>query len=628
MRAPDLTGKGGATISTSDANGKARNTTGRQTVVFRKGAIEAGIGFLRSAGFTVVISNSSNPKGIREDEVGAADAIVYPKLEVALVAGNPDQMSALKNFASDSSSPILTIRDEKIRYALPYTTMQSEASASSVPVSLDYPKDYERALIERIVANLVKNAGREATANAATLTLDESLITWGLQKTNVDKSNLSGRGIRVAVLDTGIDFTLNSDGTPSFHPDFKDRTIVTQSFVNGVASAKDGKGHGTHCIGTACGPRQPAKSPRYGIAHQSVIYVGKVLNDQGAGADAWIIAGIEWAVSQGCHIISMSLGSPREPGETFDATYEEIAKRALDAGTLIIAAAGNDSARPDLVKPVGGPANCPSIMAVAALDPNLNVARFSDGGINPNGGEVNLAAPGVRVFSSYPVSQGGHERLSGTSMATPHVAGIAALYAEANEGVRGRQLWDLLTQTATQLPFTEGDVGRGLVQAPISERNSGGQEPGIVRIEEGSPIIIGGGGSVGMDFDNTHYVRDGGGGVFASTDDRLTTVQVIHQNGKLLRNFFPEIRNNRCVVRVVCEKAGGADPVTIRVSGGPNGPMTASFSETEFPFDASKELHYSALRKVKSVAVENIVTGAMASYVVPEGWAGTILIDN
>ena len=144
--------------------------------------------------------------------------------------------------------------------------------------------------------------------------------------------------------------------------------------------------------------------------------------------------------------------------------FESVGKRALDNGSLIIAAAGNDSSRPGNVEPVSHPANCPSIMAVAALDSQLQAAWFSNGGRNPDGGHVDIAGPGVNVDSSYPMPTR-YKSLSGTSMATPHVAGIAALYAEAS-GSRGQALWNLLIQNAQRLSLPSVDVGIGLVQAP------------------------------------------------------------------------------------------------------------------------------------------------------------------
>jgi subtilisin family serine protease len=192
-----------------------------------------------------------------------------------------------------------------------------------------------------------------------------------------------------------------------------------------------------------------------------------VLNNQGMGTDTNILAGIDWAIRNECAVVSMSLGAP--PEETFSLVFEQVAKRALAAGTLIIAAAGNDSRRPGLIAPVGHPANCPSILAVGALDKTLLVAFFSNGGLNPDGGQVDIAAPGVDVLSSWPRPRL-YNRISGTSMATPHVAGIAALLAEANPDVRGGGLAALLTQYARRLMSSARDVGAGIVQAPQPSR--------------------------------------------------------------------------------------------------------------------------------------------------------------
>ncbi|MSQ46904.1 MAG: hypothetical protein EXR78_00725 [Deltaproteobacteria bacterium] len=249
--------------------------------------------------------------------------------------------------------------------------------------------------------------------------------------------------------------------------------------------SSDLNGHGTHCIGTALGAQQPAGGVRrYGCAFRGEIYVGKVLSNQGSGGDSGILAGINWAITNQCRVISMSLGAPVQPGETFSAIYENVAQRALrsNPGTLIIAAAGNESSRPGMIAPVGRPANCPSILAVAALDSNLRIARFSNGGMNPNGGGVDIAGPGVGIFSSVPepfpatVQPGGPGRpwppryhsISGTSMATPHVAGIAAMWLEARgTGTTAQSLWQLLTGNAIRLTLPSRDAGAGLVQAPL-----------------------------------------------------------------------------------------------------------------------------------------------------------------
>jgi len=162
----------------------------------------------------------------------------------------------------------------------------------------------------------------------------------------------------------------------------------------------------------------------------------------------------------------MSLGAPVQPGQPFSQVFESVARRVLNRGTLIVAAAGNDSdRRVGRIQPVSHPANCPSILAVAAVDVNLGVAFFSNRGVNPMGGQVDIAGPGVNVYSSWPMPTR-YRRISGTSMATPHVAGIAALFAEASPAATASDIWRQLSQMARRLPLPSADVGAGLVQAP------------------------------------------------------------------------------------------------------------------------------------------------------------------
>ena len=213
--------------------------------------------------------------------------------------------------------------------------------------------------------------------------------TWGLQAIKALNSRFSGKGVKVAVLDTGFDLD---------HPDFHGRAITSQSFIPGQ-SVQDDNGHGTHCIGTACGPKNPVRGRRYGVAFEAEIFAGKVLTNQGSALGRSTLAGIEWAVGQGCHIVSMSLGSRVQPGQTFLTAFETTAREAMRRGTLIVAAVGNDSRRSQSqIRPVSSPANCPSIMAVAAIDRSLNTADFSNSAINADAA-IDIAGPGVQVYS-------------------------------------------------------------------------------------------------------------------------------------------------------------------------------------------------------------------------------------
>jgi subtilisin family serine protease len=278
---------------------------------------------------------------------------------------------------------------------------------------------------------------------------------------------ITGQGIRVAILDTGIAVLPAGvaapppGAPPREHPDLLARINKAnlKSFVTGE-SVEDLNGHGSHCAGTACGPLAPGVAPRYGIAYGAELFVGKVLSNGGSGDDTSVLAGIEWALANGCHVISMSLSSVARLQDPPSRVYERVAQRALAQNALIVAAAGNNG--PGM--PVNRPANCPSILAVGAVDAALQVASFSARGLAPaGGGAVDLVAPGVNVHSSWRMPQR-YNRISGTSMATPHVAGIAALIAQAT-GLRGKALWNHLVARARPLSTDVAAYGAGLVQA-------------------------------------------------------------------------------------------------------------------------------------------------------------------
>jgi subtilisin len=285
---------------------------------------------------------------------------------------------------------------------------------------------------------------------------DNASAYWGIQAVRALTSKYTGKNIPIAILDTG--FLLG-------HPDFQSRVIQSKSFITGE-DVNDLNGHGTHCTGVAAGGLRGSNQSRYGVSQDSNIFIGKVLSNAGSGADSGIIAGLDWAMTNGCKVISMSLGAPTRIGQAHSRIYEDIAKQGLERGTLIIAAAGNESNRSSSsIKPVGHPANCPSIMAVAAVDRFLKVADFSCGAVNDNGGEVNIAGPGVAVMSAYKSPQN-YTSINGTSMATPFVSGVAAQLWEKNPNATAKQIWDMLVSSARPIGLPQTDVGAGLVQSP------------------------------------------------------------------------------------------------------------------------------------------------------------------
>lgn len=407
-------------------------TTGRYIVLLPKEAGTAGIS---------AITNAIGAEEINDSAMS--------NIGVAVVTLDPNQLQSL-NIAIAGPQPILAVEPEQIMYAIGNIAINGDMANY-----LQGYKDGTSNLVDSLTNGGSQSRQELTTSNFS----DIAGATWGLQATKALGNLYTGSGIKVAVLDTGIDLT---------HPDFVGRAITSQSFITGE-SVQDLQGHGTHCIGTSCGllnPPDSATPRRYGVAYNAQIFAGKVLSNLGSGADGGILAGIDWAITNGCEIISMSLGADVPFGTPYSRIYEEVAKRALSKGTLIIAAAGNAST-PNSIRPVGRPANCPSIMAVAAVDKQFTIASFSSRS-ELNFGGVDIAGPGVDVYSTWStqsVSSLRYRTISGTSMATPHVAGLAALYAEAT-GKRGLELWALLLQNAQRLPLSSMDAGIGLVQAP------------------------------------------------------------------------------------------------------------------------------------------------------------------
>jgi subtilisin family serine protease len=422
-------------------------TTGRYLVVLSddcQGDTKASVEALKAvAGAQKVATSEEYEEGaVDMADAAGADAVVFSNLAVAVVSGD-DRMQLFAAATGDETSRIVSVEPEPIFYA---------SALAEAPALKEYFRGY-KAAVDHLYQELNGEETELLDGEIQAVFNDTAQFTWGLQATRVHTSRFSGQGTRVCVLDTGLDLQ---------HPDFRGRRIAARSFVPNQA-VQDQHGHGTHCTGTACGPKvPPGGSRRYGAAFGSDIFIGKVLSNQGSGQGAWILAGMDWAVGQQCHVISMSLGNALT---TVSPAYEAAGRRALDRGSLIVAAAGNHrQTAPNPPGVVGQPANSPSILAVAALNNNLALAPFSCTSNPVTGGKVDIIGPGVDVYSTWPMPTR-YRIISGTSMATPHVAGIAALWAQAR-GVRGAALWNLITRFARPVRIPAADAGAGLVQAP------------------------------------------------------------------------------------------------------------------------------------------------------------------
>ncbi len=402
--------------------------TGRYIAIFKDSATDTAISqFKETNNLSVASAASFGDSAVQFEDLGDAEVLVFEQLNAALISR--EAVAAIFPNAND--------------VAVANDVAGNDTGAPAVP-TLDPNGPIEQLVPEAFVYAIDDSPSASGSGGTATATAQAT--TYGLSLTAVDQSGWMGNGIKLCVLDTGIDLN---------HPDFAGRAIVSKSFITGQA-VQDGHGHGTHTAGTACGPLKPTGSaPRYGIAYGSSMYIGKVLSDAGRGADGIILAGMNWAVANGCEVVSMSLSSRA----TAQPIYTKAGQNALAKGTLIIAAAGNDSSRPGTIATTGAPANSPSIMAVAGVDSNLDMY------VRSNGGKIEITGPAVNVLSSVPGSTL-YGNKTGTSMATPHVSGIAALWAETDASLRGQALWDKLVSSAKAIPFPATDVGAGVVQAP------------------------------------------------------------------------------------------------------------------------------------------------------------------
>jgi subtilisin len=274
-------------------------------------------------------------------------------------------------------------------------------------------------------------------------------IPWNIQMVRADSvwDRVTGAGVRVAVIDTGID---------NDHPDLSVKGGA--SFVPGVGPWNDDQGHGTHCAGIV-----GARNNRLGVvgvAPGCELYAVKVLNRRGSGQLSWILAGMGWAAENKMNVASMSLGSNvDDPDVDCLIAYQRAARELHDVGCIVVAASGNNGRESNPW--VGQPARCPAYMAVAAVDSDRNLADFSSRGPSSLCAEcgVEISAPGVSVRST--TVGGGYGEKSGTSMACPHVAGAAALLLEQHPTWTPARVRERLTSTAQDLGAPGADPGTG-----------------------------------------------------------------------------------------------------------------------------------------------------------------------
>lgn len=264
-------------------------------------------------------------------------------------------------------------------------------------------------------------------------------VSWGLSHVNgdvVQQTGITGNGVKIGVIDTGIDYT---------HEDLK--VVGGVNFVDNAVNYIDDNGHGTHVAGIISALNNVVGV--LGLAPQADLYAIKALDKYGNGNYSDVIAGIEWAITNDMDIINMSL-----EGSSGSRSLQQILDNAYNAGVLLVASAGNKGY--DKKGTITYPAKYNTVIAVGAVNQYDYRTEFSS-----VGRELELVAPGIQINSTVP---GGYAQYDGTSMAAPHVSGIASLLMEANPLISNSQIRKILNDTAKPL----GDsfsYGNGLVDA-------------------------------------------------------------------------------------------------------------------------------------------------------------------
>ncbi|MDH6607673.1 subtilisin family serine protease [Streptomyces sp. SAI-208] len=295
----------------------------------------------------------------------------------------------------------------------------------------------------------------------------------GVRKASLDKSvpqigaptawakGYDGKGVKIAVLDTGIDAT---------HPDLKDQVIAAKNFSTS-ADATDKFGHGTHVASIAAGTGAKSGGKYKGVAPGAKLLNGKVLSDDGYGEDSEILAGMEWAAEQGADVVNLSLGGGDTP--EIDPLEAEVNKLSQTKGILFAIAAGNEGDFGD--QTIGSPGSAASALTVGAVDDKDKLASFSstgpglDGQIKPDvtapGVDITAAAaPGSLIAKEVGEKPAGYLTISGTSMATPHVAGAAAILKQEHPDWGYAELKGALTGSTKGGKYTPFQQGSGRIQ--------------------------------------------------------------------------------------------------------------------------------------------------------------------
>jgi len=352
----------------------------------------------------------------------------------------------------------------RARSAVPGTTgarVLTSLGARATRVQKGSARTFWQSLTPGRTARVASTVERVTLDRRVKVSLDQSVPQIGAPAAWA--RGFTGKGVKIAVLDTGIDPT---------HPDLAGRIAATANFSD-AEDAVDHFGHGTHVASIAAGTGAASGGKYKGVAPDATLLNGKVLDDNGQGYDSGVIAGMEWAAAQGASVVNLSLGSG--PSDGTDEASQAVNRMSKETGTLFVIAAGNCYTPMPRPFTVSAPAAADEALAVGNMQRDGSMAgtscrgpRKGDGALKPE-----ISAPGTDIVAARaagtdlgdPVGEQ-YTTLSGTSMATPHVAGTAALLVQAHPEWKGDALKARLISTADpQAGSNVDDQGAGRVDA-------------------------------------------------------------------------------------------------------------------------------------------------------------------
>jgi minor extracellular protease Epr len=447
-------------------------------------------------------------------------------------AQSNNRLAVIIGFKEQKDTNEITARGGQVSYSYTYT----QAVAASMPVN-----QLEALRNDPDIEYVEEDAPVYALAQT---------LPWGVSKIEapvVWTSANKGTGIKVAVLDTGIDVA---------HTDL--HVAGGATFVYGTSSYNDDNGHGTHCAGIVSALDNDIGV--VGVAPEASIYAVKVLDYRGQGSYSSIISGIEWCISNGIKVISMSFG-----GSTNSQTLEAECNKAYTRGIVLVAAAGNNGPGSNTV---GYPAAYSTVIAVAATDSNDVVASFSS-----RGPQLSVSAPGVSILSTYYGNR--YAYMSGTSMACPHTTGTVALLLKSNSYTPA-QVKNILQNTAKDLGSAGFDTSYGYGRINAANAVAAGQPTPDFSVTASPSSLSLSAGSQGSSTITLASLNGFSGivGLSASTPNGWTTTELSPVSPNLASGG---IATSTLTISVPVGTSGGAYPVQVT---GTSGSITHSATIT------------------------------------------------